>query len=46
MAWKLSRSLEQVAGERTFVFVYRSDGEGARSPVGVKVHRERVMGSP
>ncbi len=38
----LSRSLEQEAGERTVVLVYRSDAQSPRSPVGVTVHRERA----
>lgn len=38
----VSRSLEQASGERTIVLVYRSDGDAARSPVGVKVLRERA----
>ena len=43
---KLRRSLEQEAGERTLVIIYRSDGEGARTPMGVKVHRELAPASP
>ena len=43
---KLSRSLEQLAGERSLVLVYRSDGEGTRNPIGVKVHREAAPATP
>lgn len=38
----ISRSLEQEPSERTLVLLYRSDGRGARTPIGVKVHREAV----